>query len=440
MLVAPRAFSLRYCHSTSLKLDARTFQLAFPTLAMPRPADALRLSDDRAVAAEWADLCLRAVLDSLQDLSVPQGDVERPVDGTRGLATGSQGQTASQLLRSVGQLLERDSSEERPESREGADESQLADAGKEWRRGAPEDPSRELEELLKRVCQKFAPISYTAGNGGFMGYIPGGGIWSSVLAEFVGAALNRYVGANFAAPALCALEGATLRWFAEWMGFNPEEAGGAFTTGGSSASMMALVAARTDKLTPETFPKAVLYASEVAHHSVEKDARFIGLLGPEQVKFVPAQASNSFRMDEKRLEEMILEDQRAGLVPFAVVSTCGTTATGAIDPLANIARICRLYNLWHHCDGAYGAFFRLVPSLRDGPLHDIKLVDSLTLDPHKSLFLPYGTGALLVRDRNTLLRASTTSANYLPAIDSDGELDYWNTYNPMDNGVELSRE
>jgi aromatic-L-amino-acid decarboxylase len=211
------------------------------------------------------------------------------------------------------------------------------------------------------------------------------------------------------------------------MGY-PPSARGLLTTGGSQANLAALVTAR-EALLGEHLREGVLYASSQVHHSVTKAARLCGIL-PDRVRSIDVDAS--FRMDLDALARAVDADRRAGLRPFCVVSSAGTTNTGAVDPLRAISDFCRAQQLWHHCDGAYGAFFHLVPELR-GLLDGLPLTDSLTLDPHKGLFLPYGTGALLVRDGEHLRRAHAASAAYLPSPRDD-------LYDPSQYGPELSRD
>jgi aromatic-L-amino-acid decarboxylase len=138
-------------------------------------------------------------------------------------------------------------------------------------------------------------------------------------------------------------------------------------------------------------------------------------------------------MRTELLAGAIAADRRAGLTPFAVVSSAGTTNTGAVDPLEAIADVCQREGLWHHIDGAYGAFFYLVEDLRD-TLRGLPRADSLTLDPHKGMFLPYGTGALLVRDGAALRAAHEATADYLPAMPHPEDF-----YDPSQHGPELSR-
>ena len=157
--------------------------------------------------------------------------------------------------------------------------------------------------------------------------------------------------------------------------------------------------------------------------------RLAGIM-PDRIRAVPV--DERFRMDVDALADLIAADRRAGLRPFCVASAAGTTNTGAVDPLHAIADLCAREGLWHHVDGAYGAFFHLCPELRS-LMPGLSRADSLTLDPHKGLFLPYGTGALLVRDGAVLRRAHEATAGYLPGRTDNDE------YDPHVYGPELSR-
>jgi aromatic-L-amino-acid decarboxylase len=152
---------------------------------------------------------------------------------------------------------------------------------------------------------------------------------------------------------------------------------------------------------------------------------------PDRVRVV--ECDEQYRLPMDALEAAIEDDRRAGLVPFAVVSSAGTTNTGAVDPLDAIADLCVREGLWHHVDGAYGAFFHLCDELKP-VLRGMSRADSLTLDPHKGMFLPYGTGALLVRDGAALRAAHEATAGYLPDMPHPDEF-----YDPSQHGPDLSR-
>jgi len=284
-----------------------------------------------------------------------------------------------------------------------------------------------LEELLDPLFREWLPRSFNAAGPGYLAYIPGGGIFPAALADLIADATNRFTGIWRAAPALVQLEANVLDWFRDWMGF-PPTARGLFTTGGSMSIFNAILCARERLLGTEIRP-GVLYASTQAHAAVFKSARLAGIF-PDRVRTVPV--DEQFRMRVDALGEEIDRDRRAGLRPFLVVSTAGTTNTGAVDPLEPIADLCECAGLWHHVDGAYGAFFHLVEPLRP-LLAGLPRADSLTLDPHKGLFLPYGTGALLVRDGSALRAVHGVHASYMPPA-ADDEF-----YDPAQYGPELSR-
>ena len=285
-----------------------------------------------------------------------------------------------------------------------------------------------LTPLLDRLFQEWIPRSFTAAGPGYLAYIPGGGLFSAALADLIANTSNRYTGVWQAAPALVQLEANALDWLRDWMGF-PAGTRGLFTTGGSMAMFNAILCARERHLGAD-IRRGVLYTSDQAHHSVLKSAKLAGIM-PDRVRVLACDAR--YRLPVDALGSAIARDRRDGLVPFAVVSSAGTTNTGAVDPLDAIADLCGAEGLWHHIDGAYGAFFYLCDELRP-VLRGLSRADSLTLDPHKGMFLPYGTGALLVRDGDALRAAHEATADYLPAPPSPGEF-----YDPSQHGPDLSR-
>lgn len=306
---------------------------------------------------------------------------------------------------------------------------QAEDLCRALREPAPELPAA-LEPLLASLFDEWIPRSYTTPSPGYLAYIPGGGLFPAALADFIAAGTNRYTGIWRPAPALVQLEANTLEWLREWMQF-PATARGLYTTGGSMSNFNAIVCARERYLGPD-IRQGVLYASSQVHHCVLKSARLAGVM-PDRLRALPVDVDFRLRVDA--LEDAVARDRRAGLQPFMVVSTAGTTNTGAVDPMDTIADVCRREGLWHHVDGAYGGFFHMVDALRPR-LAGLSRADSLTLDPHKGLFLPYGTGALLVRDGTALHDAHQipTSAGYLPP-----QTDLEEFYDPSAYGPDLSR-
>ncbi|MBI5493736.1 MAG: decarboxylase [Deltaproteobacteria bacterium] len=285
------------------------------------------------------------------------------------------------------------------------------------------------DDVLRQLFDHVIPASLNTASPGYLGYIPGGGIFPAAVADFVADATNRYVGIWQAGPGPVAVELAVLRWFRELVGF-PSSGGGVLTTGGSMANLLAVVSARRDRL-PADFLRGVLYASDQVHHSVVKAALVAGF-PEERVRALPSDGAFRLRLDA--LDEHVARDRAAGLQPFMLVASAGTTHTGAVDDLGACADAAREHGLWFHVDAAYGGFFLLTEHGRS-LLAGIHRADSVTLDPHKGLFLPYGTGCVLVRDVETLRRAHRVQADYLPPPRGDDGL--WDF---ADLSPELSRD
>jgi glutamate/tyrosine decarboxylase-like PLP-dependent enzyme len=239
----------------------------------------------------------------------------------------------------------------------------------------------------------------------FMGYVPGGGLFHSAIGDFLAAASNKYAGFAPAAPGAVRLENATIAWLARAIGF-PETAAGTLTSGGSMANLTAIVAAR--EAWDEQGGGAV-YLSSTAHHCIEKALRIAGRRRAP-LRFVPTDEHHRMRAD--KLEELLEMDEADGVRPWLVVASAGTVDTGAVDPLADIADLCERYRAWFHIDGAYGGLFMLCEEGR-AALGGIERADTVALDPHKTLFLPYGTGAVVARDGRTLFDAFSASADYI---------------------------
>ncbi len=249
------------------------------------------------------------------------------------------------------------------------------------REDAPENGVA-LEPLLDQLFNEWIPRSFTTTGPGYLAYIPGGGVYTAALADFISDATNRYTGVWQGAPALVQLEANVLDWVRDWMCF-PVTTRGLFTTGGSMAMFNAIACAR-EKLLGDDIRSGTLYVSSQAHHSIVKSAKLAGI-AQDRVRTISVDENFRIRVDE--LERAIAADRRAGLRPFMVFSNAGTTNTGAVDPINVVADIAAREGLWHHVDGAYGGFFHMVPELRP-LLSGLPRADSLALDPHKALFLP----------------------------------------------------
>lgn len=300
---------------------------------------------------------------------------------------------------------------------------------------APTPPSERLavpeqgsppDEVVARIFDELLPASVHTAGPGYLAYIPGGGLPSAAIGDLIALVLNRFGGFEEMAPALVGAEWAVIRWLASELGLG-RSAGGLLLSGSSMANLVAIHTARVAH-EAEGDPAAVLYCSDQIHHSVGKALRVLGL--PRSAcRTLPTGAD--LRLHAETVREAIREDRASGRRPFAVLTTAGTTNTGAIDDLPGIADLCIDEELWFHVDGAYGGAFALCPEAR--PLLDgIDRADSIALDPHKGFGLPYGTGALLVRDHATLKAAHGTDAAYLP-FDRDA-------VNFADASPELSRE
>ncbi len=280
---------------------------------------------------------------------------------------------------------------------------------------APEQGEK-TSAIMDHLFEVVLPKSLNTPGPGFMAYIPGGGIFHSAVADLIADSVNRYVGAWRPAPGLARIEANVVDWLASIVGLG-EGSGGFLTTGGSLANFSAVIAARHAVL-GEELSVGTIYASDQVHHSVVKAGRMAGFR-VANIRSVPS--DDLFRIDLGALRSMIEEDKAGGLKPTLLVGSAGTTNTGAVDDLSALARITNEHGLWYHVDAAYGGFFQLTERGR-GILSGIEKADSVTLDPHKGMFLPYGTGALVVRDVSKLRDAHSMTAEYLPAIQDDPNL------------------
>ncbi len=279
--------------------------------------------------------------------------------------------------------------------------------------GPMPEAGRPFEPILDLLFSRAIPKSFNTAGPGYLAYVPGGGLFAAALADLIADTANRYTGVFAAAPALAQMEADSLAWLAEIAGF-PRAARGFFTSGGSLANWSALVVARRERL-PENFLSGTIYASDQVHHSMVKAAMLAGF-PPDRVRSIPT--DDRYRMRADLVAERVATDRAAGLSPFLLVASAGTTNTGAVDPLAALADLAEREKLWLHVDGAYGACFLLTEAGRQA-FGGLERADSLAIDPHKGFFLPYGIGALLVRDGAALTRAHSVEADYMPLLQSD---------------------
>jgi aromatic-L-amino-acid decarboxylase len=276
-----------------------------------------------------------------------------------------------------------------------------------------------IEQILSLLVENVDKPGLNPASGGHLAYIPGGGIYFAALGDYLADVFNRYAGVFYASPGAVRMENMLLRWMNDLVGY-PSNASGNLTTSGSLANMIAVVVARDAKgIKSAEIPRSAIYLSKQAHHSVDKGIRVAGL-GECIIRYVAI--DERFRIDPSDLEKQISDDKAAGLNPFLVVASAGTTDVGAIDPLAEIGEIAKRHNLWYHVDAAYGGFFILTDEGRE-KFKGIDTSDSLIIDPHKGLFLPYGLGVVLVKNVEYLKRSFSFNANYMQdAFTSPDEL------------------
>jgi glutamate/tyrosine decarboxylase-like PLP-dependent enzyme len=286
----------------------------------------------------------------------------------------------------------------------------------ELREDAPPEHGSEVATLLATIFERAFPNGTIHPHPGFMAHVPSGGLLQAAVGDFIARALNRFPGVWVAAPGLIQLERNVIRWFCTLLGYGTE-AFGYLTTSGSLANLMGLCCAfRRRHEKPKSRP--ILYISDQAHFSVIRAARLIGI-EPSRIRVVKAQPDCT--MDLQSLARQIRADQGSRSLT-CVVATAGTTSTGAIDHLDELATLCAAQSAWLHVDACLGGFFRLTTRGKTA-LHGIERASSIAVDAHKSLFLPHGSSALLVRDRAALSETfAVPETGYLPGSTGEPEL------------------
>ena len=292
------------------------------------------------------------------------------------------------------------------------------------------DQQLSLQEILALYKDKVATKGINPASGGHLGYIPGGGIYLSAIGDYLADITNEYSGIHYASPGAVNIENQLIDWMKSIFGF-PETAVGNLASGGSIANLIALTAARDrHRIKGEKIEKSVIYLSPQVHHCINKALRIIGL---EDVLINYVQLDNNHRMDPVDLAQKINQDKSNGLQPFLLIASAGTTDTGAIDPLDQLADLADQHQLWFHVDGAYGGFFILCDTKKP-QFKGIERADSIVIDPHKSLFLPYGLGAVLVKDKEAVYHSNHYTANYMQDARSN-----LSPVNPADVSPELTK-
>jgi len=296
----------------------------------------------------------------------------------------------------------------------------------------------EFDLLINRFAERISDYSRHNGHPRFFGYVSSPGTPVSAIAAMLAAAANINVTCWRSAPAATELEHVVINWLKEMLGY-PAAAAGLLVSGGSMANFAALAAARSAKADADVVREGIgaeprnmcAYVSAEGHFSIAKAAGMLGI-GERNVRLV--RTNSRFEIDVADLERLVEEDRAAGHLPFLIVGNAGTTATGAFDPIPELALFARQHDLWFHVDAAYGGFAALAPSCRrlfDG----IAEADSVALDPHKWLYLSMGCGCVLYKDPATAYKAFAHDADYTRPIglERDEAFAFWNY------GPELSR-
>jgi glutamate/tyrosine decarboxylase-like PLP-dependent enzyme len=267
----------------------------------------------------------------------------------------------------------------------------------------------DLAHLLDTAADLLFDHSLFNGHPRFWGYITSSAAPIGALGDLLAAAVNPNVGAWFLSPVASEIEAQTVRWIAEMLGF-PTDCGGLLVSGGNMANFICFLAARQAKagwdvraagMIGDEARRLRVYGSQETHTWIQKAADMFGL-GTDGIRWIPT--DDQLRMDTAALRKQVQADLASGDRPFLVVGAAGSVSTGAIDPLPEIAAICREYDLWFHVDGAYGGFAAMLPDASPD-LRGLSEADSVAVDPHKWLYAPIEAGCALVRDSAKLREA-----------------------------------
>lgn len=303
------------------------------------------------------------------------------------------------------------------------------DLNRELLAPAPRESS-DFDAIVGTLQQSVFPYHAREPHPGFLAYIPSCPTFPALLGDWIATGYNFFAGVWPVAAGPNEIEMVVLEWIREWMGM-PHGSGGILTSGGSAANMTAVVAARHAAVeSGADITKLTVYTSAQAHSSVTRAAWIAGI-SRKNVRVV--EMDGLFCMRTQELETAIKSDRANGLTPFLVVGSAGTTNTGSVDPLDEIANLCEREKLWLHVDAAYAGFAALTKEGRER-LGAIHRADSLTLDPHKWLFVPFECGCLMVRDPAKLTEAFRIMPEYLKDVQPGDE-----EVNFADMGEQLTR-
>lgn len=275
-----------------------------------------------------------------------------------------------------------------------------------------------LLDALQEFERTVLPGSMGTPHPLYLGLVNSSPLPAAALADLLISALNNNGGAFHQSPAMSASEEEVVRSFVRLFRL-PEAAGGMILPGGTFANLQALVLARSRAFGDGIQAGARCYASDASHFSVARSAKVAGVRAADVVS-IPTVGRGT--MDARALGDQITRDRRAGHQPFAVVATVGTTGTGAIDPVSEIAELCAREKVWLHVDACYGGGLALLPEL-EPHLSGVEKADSIAVDPHKWFFIPVTAGLLLIQDPKFAHDLfDTGSGSYVP---TDGHSDPW---------------
>lgn len=298
----------------------------------------------------------------------------------------------------------------------------------------PREPSS-AEEVIEALQTKLLPYCTHVNHPGYFGLITPTPTPVGILGDLLAAALNQNIGAYTIGPSGVAMERRTIRWLNDLIGYD-EKAGGNLTSGGMMANFIGLKLARDAATGNVAQHEGLLrpysvYVSEERHVSIDKAVDCVGI-GRNRLRIIPT--DDEFRIRIDLLEKAIAEDQKNNIQPLCIVGLAGTTNTGSVDDLRSLSQIACRIGAWFHVDAAYGGGIFLSQK-RAGLLDDVKLADSVTLDPHKWFYAPLDAGALLVKDETQLTRSFGMKPAYLT-----DEMDQQNErYQYYVHGFEQSR-
>ncbi|MDY2587957.1 pyridoxal phosphate-dependent decarboxylase family protein [Winogradskyella aquimaris] len=287
----------------------------------------------------------------------------------------------------------------------------------------------EAHKVLDFVIDKVLTESNIVSHPKSYSFVPGPSNFISAMADTLATGFNVFSGGWAASPAATELEIVTINWLLKLFKFPNKKGGGIFTSGGSMANLTALVTARRQKCGDE-FSKAIVYMSNQTHSSNIKALKTIGFK-KEQVRLIPV--DSDYKISINKLKNAIAKDRIEGYQPFCLIANAGTTNTGSVDQLDELAKLCKNEKLWFHVDGAYGGA-AILSEKGAKLLKGIQKADSLTIDPHKWFFQPYEMGCLLVRDHKWLSSTFSEKPEYLRDIEGNtSEINFY------DHGIQLTR-